>query len=270
MKLLLKLGSRTVVGIVAGSGIAMTTHSGELTSAADVLACAAANGPDKNLALQATFITTTADGNTREMGGRILSRRSDRALTLNIRVTGPEDMADTVVLIKEQEGNDILRIYLPSVGRTKAVSGEMASQNLLGTHFSYQDFKNIFGAFESGSSELVGVAEAGERAAYHLRVTPENPSLMDYALMEVMIDRATCTPLSVDFLDGEGKVTKRLSAEVDSIASVAGDDSKKIAQQYTLTDLSDEGQTMVTLSDLVFDERITRDAFSPVRFQNAK
>ena len=232
-----------------------------------VLECARANVPEKTFQQDATFTTSTADGLERKLDVRILGERGEDGLRLNLRVTAPPATAGTTILIREREGQDDMRIFLPATGRAQAVTGSMAASKLLGTDFSYQDLKQMFGAMLDGSSSYLGEGEVATRAVQRLQLIPAAEEATPYATVEISFDKQSCVPLLADFRDTEAQSMRQLIADADSLTE---QDNRHYATRYKLVDQGSSTQTTVDFTKVVYDDKLPRSAFHPSSFKNVE
>lgn len=232
-----------------------------------VLDCSAANGPQKTFVQEASFVTYHPDESQRTLRARILGARLGDELGLNISVEAPDSMAGTVVLFKEREGQDLTRIYLPSIMRAQTVSGSMAATKVLGTDFSYLDVKQLYGSFVEGQKQYVQFTDMVGRKAHHINITPRPEEASPYSVLETYIDEATCVVLAVHFLAEGGDVLKRLEARLDSISAF---DGHHLAHEYTMHDLLSATRTTVSMSKIEYDKEMRKAIFHPQMFMGAK
>lgn len=225
--------------------------------------CAMANAPAKTFRHTVIFITTNIDGQERTLTTRILGERGKDGLRLNLRVTEPPATAKTTVLVREKDGQDDMRIYLPAAQRTQQVTGSMAATKLLGTDFSYQDLKQMFGAMLDGQASYDSTAEVAGRPTHRLKLVPAVEEAAPYDLVLVDFDQATCVPLLAEFRTEDGQVLRRLSADTESLTSVK---NHHYARLYTLADLISETRTTAEFSDVQYDEKLPRQVFHPLSF----
>lgn len=233
----------------------------------EILECARANAPEKTFKQLAVFVTSTASGADRSVETRILGERGKEGLRLNLRVTAPAATAGTTVLVREREGQDDMRIFLPATGRAQAVTGSMAATKLLGTDFSYQDLKQMFGAMLDGNSEYLGESEQAGRAAYQIKLIPAPEEAAPYNAAVVSFDKQTCVPLVAEFTSADGEVLRSLLADTDSLKT---EKNRHYAQRYKLVDLVSNTQTTVDFSVVEYDDKLNRQAFHPNSFKSVE
>lgn len=231
-----------------------------------VLDCSAANGPEKTFRQTAHFATYHADGSKRDLHTTIIGARHDNSLGLNIHVYEPTSMAGTVVLFKEQDGQDMTRIYLPSIMRAQNVSGSMAATKLLGTDFTYLDVKNLYGSFVEGESTYKQTIEFIGKPAHEIAIVPAPEEESPYSELTTYIDKQTCVVLGVHFKSEDGTVLKTLEADPDSVTQL---EERHLVSHYTMSDILNSSKTTVELGKIVFDGNVAKSVFHPQMFMGA-
>ena len=227
------------------------------------LACLAANAPEKTFSYQADFLTRDRNGDERPLSAQVLGKRDAGSLLINLGIREPAALTGTAFLIRETDGQDDMRIYLPAMNRVRRVTGSMAARELLGTSFSYLNIKQMFGAFLDGARETLADGEHLGRAVHRVRIVPTPEEGAPFQSLMAYIDAETCVPLGVDFLDADGELLKQLEATVGTLREL---DGRHLATEYRMRDLLNGTETTVRFSDLSFDESIRGTRFSPNSF----
>ncbi|MGH8528891.1 MAG: outer membrane lipoprotein-sorting protein [Nevskiales bacterium] len=187
-------------------------------AAQKVADCMRANFPP-SIRIQALELSTINQaGDTRSMKGRVFVLREDEGkdkglLRTMLKIDAPSNLKGAAYLVRETD--DFLRdgmfVYLPAVNRVRRVTGEFADGSLMGTDFSYYDFKQLQGAFGDLSGKLESSDQIEGRAVQVLSFQPLPNVDSPYTSVKVWVDQQTCVPLRADFNEGD-KVLKRLSA----------------------------------------------------------
>ena len=145
-----------------------------------VLQCARANIP-ANLNLREVALRTVDRAcKSSTINARIYAMREQVAddgetrLRAMMHVDAPEFLQGAAYLVRET--NDFLRdgmfVYLPSVGRVRRVTGSFTDGALMGTKFSYFEFKQIVNAFRDLTPQLMGSEEIEGSPVYVINFTP--------------------------------------------------------------------------------------------------
>lgn len=188
-------------------------------AAEKVLECMRANFPASMRAQQMELKATNAAGDAKTLQGRLFVMREEAAGSSNgllramLKIDAPSNLKGAAYLVRETD--DFLRdgmfVYLPAVNRVRRITGNFADGSLMGTDFSYYDFKQLQGAFGDMSGKLEGSAELDGRKVHVLLFKALPAVETRYTGVRAWVDQDSCVPLRADFLEGE-KVVKRMTA----------------------------------------------------------
>lgn len=240
------------------------------TEAQSVLECMRGNVP-RTLRIQEVELTTVVDADARErsLRARVYAMQEKTAegdqLRAMLRVLSPDNLAGAAYLVREagsyaQEG---LYVWLPSVRRVRRISGEFADGALLGTDFSYNDFKQLQGAFGGLAAARQALPETIEgRPVWLLALKPEQGVKTAYSEVQSWVDQKTCVPLKMTFFSG-GKLVKQLSVPAAAI---------KQAEKYwypsvvEMRNLAGQSTSTLRVKGLLPDDKLATRHFNPKLF----
>jgi hypothetical protein len=187
-----------------------------------VLSCMSANVPATVRAQSVELVSLERDGSTRTLTGRIYASQEEapgarKRVRAVMQVDGPKDLAGAAYLVREtgMSTRDGVYLYLPALGNPRKISGASATNSLLGTAFSFQEFKLLLNAFEGVSAAVENVGEVDGRGVYVVAFKSNDPET-ESQLTRAWIDKKTCVPLRADFYRND-KVQKRASIRPDAI-----------------------------------------------------
>jgi hypothetical protein len=163
--------------------------------------------------------TTSAAGETRTLKGRVfVSREAKGPLRTMLRIDQPANLKGAAYLVTETDDflRDGMYVYLPAVGRVRRVSGTFADGSLMGTEFSYYDYKQLQSAFGDMSGKLEGPDRVDGRPVNVLVFKALPDVETRYGSVRAWVDEKTCVPLRSDFYEGD-KVVKRLTAPISAL-----------------------------------------------------
>jgi hypothetical protein len=235
-----------------------------------VLACMQANILPGTQIQVLEFTTTDIAGGSRTLKGKLFTTReklpdADGLLRATLQIGAPEHLAGAAYLLRQTEDKrfDSMYVYLPSVRRVRRISTEFADGSLLGTNFSYYEFKQISNAFFGLPPKLEGVEELDGRDAHRLsfNARPDDPAAI-YSQMRVWVDRKSCVPLKAEFYKGEA-LRKRFSALPRAL--------RKAGDHWYLTDMEmhdliDDTRTTLRIHDVVSVKELPSRIFEPNTF----
>lgn len=256
-----------LVGTVFGGMVITATAQEPTVSVEQVLNCMRANVPNAVRVQQVEMEATDRVGAARVLRGRLYAMRmndADAEVRAMLRIDSPDYLAGAAYLVRgiEEDRAEGMYVYLPSVKRVRRVSGEFADGSLLGTNFSYNDFKQIQNAFGGANAQLLGVAEIAGRPVYQLRVEPLADSASRYGFVRADVDQETCVPLAIDFYEGED-VRKQWRTQSDAIQR-HGDYWYPAVS--VMQDLKERTQTTLRVLDVTIEESVPGRYFNPSTF----
>jgi hypothetical protein len=188
-----------------------------------VQACMQANVPPTLQMRQMELESTDKTGATRLLRGRLYAMRDDHGPTpglfrATLRIEAPDYLAGAAYLVREGApgGEDEMYVFLPSVHRVRRVVGDAGYDSMLGTNFSYIDFKQLEGAFAGvpATLEAPQTLEQGPAWVVSFKAQPGNGG--GYTQIRSWVDQRSCTTVKVDFYEG-AKVRKELTVPADAL-----------------------------------------------------
>ena len=191
-----------------------------------ILDCMRANVPPTLRVQEIEFVTTDRSGGTRTLKGKVYSLLEPTPsggglVRAMLRVSEPSTYNGAAYLVRESQDylSDGMYVYLPSINRVRRVSGTFADGALLGTNFSYNDFKQLENAFVGSSATLESSTRLDDRSVHVMLFkalpAPNNPASR-YSRVRTWVDQKTCMPLKADFYEGD-KIRKQLTAPAGAL-----------------------------------------------------
>lgn len=238
------------------------------TPAAEVLGCARGNLPPSLRVQDIEFTTTSADGTSRSLKARLHTRQQageGGGVRAMLRVQSPENLAGASYLVREAKSyaDEGLYVWLPSVKRVKRISGEFADGALLGTDFSYNDFKQLQNVYGGLAVAREAVAEKlHQREVWLLAFKPAAGTKSAYSEVQSWVDRQSCLPLQVKYF-ADGKLRKQLSVPVAALKKA---DSSWYPSLVEMQDLSTGSSTTLRVLGVQPDDKLADHYFDPTRF----
>lgn len=189
--------------------------------AGKVLDCMRSNVPSALRVQDIELTTSDRSGGERSLKGKLYGlREKDSAgnnrVRVMLRVNGPANLAGSAFLVRETANyaKEGMYVYLPSVRRVRRVSGELADGALLGSDFSYADFRQLQNVFDGYTASQEAPAQIEQRPVYVLSFKPEAKS--GYSRVRAWVDQKTCVPLKLEFYENQ-QLRKQLSAPVSGL-----------------------------------------------------
>ena len=202
-------------------------------------------------------------GGQRTLKGKLFGIKEKGRARIMLRVDAPADLAGAAYLVREGEKLDEMYLYLPSMQKVRRITGASLDGQLWGTNLSYNDLKQIQNAF-SGASVAMEPApgQYDGRAVSVLAFSPRKEDGSRYTSMRARIDRQTCVPLSVEFIDASG-VRKTLTVKA---ADVKQSNSRWYAEEAEVRDVKNGTHTRLKVTGVVAGDTLAARYFSPQTF----
>lgn len=186
-----------------------------------VFACMQANVPPSFSVQSVELDATDRGGGTRALKGRLFVMHEGASagpVRVMLRIDAPKALEGASYLIRQTPGaaEDEMYVYLPSVRRVRRITGTLADGSLLGTNFSYADFRELQTAFAGASARLLPPQDVDDRPAYLLAIGPRPAEHSPYSAIRAWVDQKSCVVVKAEFDDGDG-LRKRLSAPADAL-----------------------------------------------------
>jgi hypothetical protein len=184
-----------------------------------VVDCMRANVPQRLSVKGLELISFDRTGGSRTLKGRLYVGRDKGAsgkelVSATLYVDLPGELKGAAYLVKETDDylRDGMFVYLPAVKRVRRITGTFADGALLGTNFSYFDFKQLQHAFSDVSAKYEAAAEVHGRPAHVLSYTVLPGAETRYTGGKLWVDQQACVVVKGEFHEAGGRVAKRFSS----------------------------------------------------------
>ena len=240
------------------------------SAATDIASCLRGNvlpgAQIQDLELEATDI----HGEKRLMKGKLYSAREDLPnapglLRATLRLSSPAHLAGAAYMLKQTEDRrfDSMYVYLPAVKRVRRISTEFSDGPLLGTNFSYFEFKQLSNAFGDLNAKVDG-SEKYEGRDVTLMTFSARPEGVrtEYTSVNLRVDQKTCVPLTAEFMKGTS-VRKRFSGSPKALKQ-----SKNYwyLTEMEMRDILDDTFTVLRVTSLETVKDLPKRYFEPATF----
>ncbi len=240
-----------------------------------VLDCMRANVPPTLRVQEIQFETTDRTGGTRTLTGKVYTLLEKTPsggglVRAMLKVSAPATFKGAAYLVRETADylNEGMWVYLPSVNRVRRVTGTFADGALLGTNFSYNDFKQLENAFVGSrvSQELDGKIEDRpvNVMVFEPIPAPKAPPPR-YTRVRTWVDQKTCVPLKADFYEGS-RVRKQLTAPASALQKAG---NYWYLSEVEMRDLTEGTKTMLRVLGVNAGNELPGTYFNPQLFHLA-
>jgi hypothetical protein len=238
-------------------------------TAQSVLQCMRANVPGDLRVQDIALTTTDRAGGERTMKGKLYAllektgAGSGGLVRAMLHIEAPDNLAGASYLIRESKDylSQGMYVYLPSVRRVRRVSGTFADGAMLGTNFSYNDFKQLQNAFVGQVAKLEGSSEVNGRPALVMLFKTQPGADTRYSSVRSWVDKQTCVVMKADFYEGDA-VRKQLSAPAGALQKTG---TTWYLSQIDMLDVQEKTSTTLRILGLS-TARISSRHFDPNAF----
>ncbi len=174
-----------------------------------------------------------------------------------IRFVTPTDIAGTGMLTVDHAGDRTDQwIYLPALDRTRRIASSRKGGRFVGSDLYYEDLRDREVAMDH--YRLLGKEKFQGATCDVLESVPSDPDNSVYSKRISWIHPSTLIALRVDFYErGKSSPIKRLV--VHRIEKIQG---YWTVMDSTMTDLSTEHQTRLTVQNVIYDRALPDTLFS--------
>jgi len=237
-----------------------------------VLDCMRSNVPPSVRVQDIELETTDRSGGSRTLRGKVYSQLEKTPsggglIRAMLRIDAPSTYKGASYLVRETEDylNEGMYVYLPSVNRVRRVSGTFADGAMLGTNFSYNDFKQLQNAFVGSRVSLELGAKIEDRRVnvivFEALPDPKSPPPR-YSKVRTWVDDKTCVPLKADFYEGE-TVRKQLTAPASALTKAG---NYWYLNEVEMRDLVQGSKTTLRVLGLTASQELPGTYFNPQLF----
>jgi hypothetical protein len=213
------IGKGWGMGLLAVAALALGAPARGDDTLQQVQGCMHANLPPALQVQQVELQNTDRSGGSRTLRGRLYALRDNQGLfRATLRIEAPDYLAGAAYLVRENApgAEDEMYVFLPSVHRVRRVVGDAGYDSLLGTNFSYYDFKQLEGAFSGAPATLEEPQTMDSGAAWVIVFKAQPGAHTGYTLIRSWVDQKSCTTVKVDFYEGD-KVRKQLTVPAGAL-----------------------------------------------------
>lgn len=232
------------------------------TTADKLLACMKSNIPP-TVRIQTIEVTSfDRAGSERTLKGTIYATREAGKASVMLHVDAPSDLARSAYLVRENTSGDEIYLYLPSVNRTRRVTGAAVDGNLWGSDISYNDLKQLQSAFDGAGLKLEAPAQIDGQPVEVLTMTPKAGSSTRYNLIRAYLDPKSCLAVKAEFLQG---------ADVRKVMTASSRDFKQSGTRWYPSEIqvqtpAEGTHTRVRVTGLSIGDKLSSRYFNPTAF----
>lgn len=233
----------------------------------EIRTCIKANFPDRSFHQHVRLISEDAAGGEQVLEAELFGlETTNDQINLMLSVEQPQDLAGARYLLLAKPDKDDMYVYLPALDRVRRVVGGMRGQPLWGTDFSYEDIKHLQVVLSDADVVYLGQGQRDQRALHQLQIKPLATAESAYEKIEIDLDAQTCLIAEARFFDAAGP-SKRLSTAADAYFQVA---DRWVSGRVDMENLRSQTRSRLELSQVVYDQKLSRQLFNPKTFFMAR
>ena len=160
----------------------------------------------------------------------------------------PADVRGARFLILQNEPENDMYIYMPSLFKVRKVTSRNISNSMLGTDFSYEDFERLQGVMTEMKSEQQPDEVLGGRPVHVINSYPGDNS--GYEKIVSYIDTETCVTLKTEFFETGGKLRKVLTVDPGDIRKTG---HIYVPMEVLIKDIQDKTSTTIVINEIRVD-----------------
>lgn len=245
-----------------------STHTMAVEIPAEIEACIKQNLPAAT-SVQSIELRARDRGNYEQVmhADVFWKRRGEATSSVMMHFSEPVDIRGARFLIKQQEPQNEMYIYMPGLIKVRRVTSRKISSSVMGTDFSYEDFERLHGVLTDLRLEQFPDDTVSGRPVYVLMSYPDESS--GYVKIASYIDKQTCVVLKTELYESGHQLRKQMTVDPAAVKKTGdiwypADLLMKDLRDKTETRLLVRSiQTGTTLDDTLFDENQLKQAEIP-------
>ena len=185
-----------------------------------------------------------------------VQKENDQRTFLEIKA--PANVKGTRFLMIAKDGITDQRIYLPSLGKVRRITGESeGTESFLGTDFSYNDMAYLQRDSSLDTHKILREEEYGGVPCYVIESTPKN-SKSEYSKTDVWVEKDSRHVVKIAFYDRKNVPVKIL--EMSNYQMTDGVDTPRITK---MTTLALNTATSIHIIKMQYNMNIPEKIFTP-------
>ena len=190
----------------------------------------------------------------------VYRREADGSAGYLVRLVRPREIQGVTLLSKQAaDGTVQPYLYLPTIGKTRALTGDARSTPFLGSDFSIEDLVREVPGTQS-YERLDDTIEQGA-PCYRVRATPIDPESSSYGYRDLYIDQELANLRRVNYHDKSGRLVKVFTAHDYQSPEIYGATTRP--RRAIMVDPSAGNRTIFTVLVGRIDEPIDPRIFDP-------
>jgi outer membrane lipoprotein-sorting protein len=184
----------------------------------------------------------------------MMSRKDGDTRRIFVRFQEPADVANTSFLGIDDNGNRTQFLYLPSMGKSRRISGKQRNASFVGTDYSYADLDNR--DIDDSTKKRLPDEKIGNQDCFVVEVAPSSKESA-YGKVQLWIAKTTWLPMRIRFFDAGGAEAKRLTVQ-----EVKKAEGRWVITESKIVDLKRQHTTVMKVTEIDIRGDIPLEQFS--------
>lgn len=177
----------------------------------------------------------------------------------------PVDIRGARFLIVQQQPQNEMYIYMPSLFKVRRVTSRQISNSIMGTDFSYEDFERLQGVLSDLHAEQQPDMLLGGRPVYVLTSHPAEES--GYERITSYIDKESCIALRTELYEHGDQLRKQMTVDP---ADIQKRDGIWFPAELLMKDLRDKTETRLKVTNLKLGVQLPDGLFDSSRLKQVE
>jgi len=184
----------------------------------------------------------------------MMSRKDGDTRRIFVRFQAPADVAGTSFLGIDDDGARTQFLYLPSMGKSRRISGKQRNASFVGTDYSYADLDNR--DIDDSTKKRLPDEKVGAQDCYVIEAVPTSKESA-YGKVTLWIAKTTWLPMRIRFFDSAGAEAKRLTVQ-----EVKKAEGRWVITESKIVDLKRQHTTVMKVTEIDIKGDIPLEQFS--------
>jgi outer membrane lipoprotein-sorting protein len=184
----------------------------------------------------------------------MLSRKDGDTRRIFVRFQAPADVAGTSFLGIDENGSRTQFLYLPSMGKSRRISGKQRNASFVGTDYSYADLDNR--DIDDSTKKRLPDEKVGAQDCYVIEAMPSSKESA-YGKVVLWIAKSTWLPMRIRFYDSAGAESKRLTVQ-----EVKKAEGRWVITESKIVDLKRQHTTVMKVTEIDIKGDIALEQFT--------
>ncbi len=155
--------------------------------------------------------------------------------------------------------------WLPQAGRVMKLPSAMMGDSWMGSDFTNDDLLRGNSLTDDFTTSVTGTEKVEGGTAWRLVLDPKPTAVVVWARIEMLVDRATCLPVTEQYFDEDGKLARQM--KFSDFRRVGW---RQFPARMTLIPAEQGRETSIFYSEIQFDVAIPSDTFSLERLRQGR